>query len=189
MRHLRERARVFQGLLLFRRRCALATRDGARLLWLKTDLLDDSAESRLFRRFSDGELTEFTESPREVGIVHPPAVCPKGERFEVVSGHHRVRAERLFGWDEVLCIVRDLPDDEAVAQLIDANIRGRGVQAIGNRRGEGADLQLPDIRRTSPQNETKLPQGRTLERVGAEFGISRAQAHRYLKLNDLIPEL
>lgn len=101
--------------LPFRRRRGSAARDGARLRWLKTDVLDDSAEGGLFRRFTCEELAEFAES----------LVRPKGERFEIVSGYHRLRAARLLGREEILCVVRDLPDEEAASQLIDANIKGR----------------------------------------------------------------
>ncbi|MEW5934217.1 MAG: ParB N-terminal domain-containing protein, partial [Bacillota bacterium] len=116
--------------------------------------------------------------------------------YEIVSGHQRVRAVRLLGWEEVLCLVRDLPDDEALAQLIDANIRSRRPgpmeiaraikrrwDAIGNRQGERTDL--------SPTCATKLQksEGKTREIVGKEFGMAGWQAAKYRRLNDLIPEL
>jgi ParB family chromosome partitioning protein len=175
--------------------------DKVRLLWIETDLLEDFSEDGLFRRFSDDELAEFAENVGEVGMIHPPVVRPKGDRFEIVSGHHRVRAARLLGWKEVLCLVRELPDDRAVAQFIDANIRGRmpgpmeiaramarRAEALGSRRGERTDLRLPEPGGTSGQNVLKL-EGQTRDIVAREFGMSGRQAERYLRLNDLIPEL
>lgn len=94
-------------------------------MWVQADLPDDSPENSLFRQLSDEELAEFAESLGQVGMIHPPVVRPKGDRFEIASGHQRVRAARLLGWEEVPCLVRDLPDGEAVAQVIDANVRAR----------------------------------------------------------------
>ncbi|MEW5933001.1 MAG: ParB N-terminal domain-containing protein [Bacillota bacterium] len=172
-----------------------------RLLWIRTDLLDDSPENGLFRRFTDEELAEFSESLREVGMIHPPVVRPKGGRFEIVSGHQRVRAARFLGWEEIPCLVRDLPDEHAVAQMIDANIRARvpgpmeiaraiarRAEALGTRQGERTDLRLPEPGGTSGTKFLKLGE-QTRDVLGKEFGMTGRQAEKYLRLNDLIPEL
>ena len=59
----------------------------------------------------DESMAEMTESVKQYGILVPALVRPKGDGFEMVSGHRRKMACELAGLAEISCIVRDLTDD------------------------------------------------------------------------------
>ena len=47
--------------------------------------------------FDEEQLTELTESIREVGILQPVLVRPVGDEFELIAGERRWRAARRLG--------------------------------------------------------------------------------------------
>jgi len=61
----------------------------------------------------------------EAHVVFMDGGAAQGGGYEIASGSQRVRAARQLGSEEIPCLVRDLRDKEAVARLIDANIRAR----------------------------------------------------------------
>ena len=66
----------------------------------------------------------FTRSIARDGILVPLLVAPRGSRFKVIDGQHRLRAALASGIEHVPCVVIDL-DDAAAADLRGgANLRG-----------------------------------------------------------------
>lgn len=91
-----------------------------------------------------GELDGFEGNPNKMGArafdllvdnmdkhgcTENVVVRPKGDRFEIVSGHHRVQAAQYLGWEEVPCAVildPDFDDEAAAFQVVRMNaIRGK----------------------------------------------------------------
>lgn len=58
------------------------------------------------------------------GAQHAILVRPLGERWQIVSGHHRVEAARRVGLAELPAWVAELDDDEAFMQLVLSNTQG-----------------------------------------------------------------
>jgi ParB/RepB/Spo0J family partition protein len=82
--------------------------------YLPLDLIDPSPwQRRIF--FDQRELRTMAESfgADGSGLVQPPLVRPKGNRYELVAGERRVRAARLAGLAELPFIVRPLTDVQA----------------------------------------------------------------------------
>ncbi len=81
-------------------------------------------------------LAELAESIRAQGIVQPIVVRPLepvagGERrYEIVAGERRWRAAQLAGLDTVPAIVRDIPDEAAVAVALIENIQRENLNPI-----------------------------------------------------------
>ncbi len=140
----------------------------------------------------DPKMLETLESVTKRGVRTPALVRPDPDGgYEIISGHRRHRASELAGLMDMPVIIRDMTDEEAVIELVDANIQREDVlpsekawayrmklEAI-KRQGERTDL-------TSSQVGMKL---QALEIVGKEAGDSRNQVHRYIRLTELIPEL
>lgn len=140
----------------------------------------------------DPKMLETLESVTKRGVRTPALVRPDPDGgYEIISGHRRHRASELAGLMDMPVIIRDMTDEEAVIELVDANIQREDVlpsekawayrmklEAI-KRQGERTDL-------TSSQVGMKL---QALEIVGKEGGDSRNQVHRYIRLTELIPEL
>ncbi|MBC7237486.1 MAG: ParB N-terminal domain-containing protein, partial [Chloroflexi bacterium] len=55
---------------------------------------------------------------------HAIHVRPAGGRFQIVSGHHRIRAARQAGLKEVWAWVEPLDDEQALMELVLSNNQG-----------------------------------------------------------------
>jgi ParB family chromosome partitioning protein len=64
----------------------------------------------------DERLRELAESIRADGLIHPLAVFPKGDKWEVGAGHRRYVALGILGWTDVP--VFKYPDEEALKLAI-----------------------------------------------------------------------
>lgn len=62
----------------------------------------------------DVAMDELVESVRTYGILSPLLARPKGEGYELVSGHRRRLAAQKLGLHTVPVLVREMTDDEAV---------------------------------------------------------------------------
>jgi ParB family chromosome partitioning protein len=63
-----------------------------------------------------GVLDELAASIRAQGIVQPIVVRPLAPQgYEIIAGERRWRAAQIAGLEEVPCLVRDVPDEAALA--------------------------------------------------------------------------
>ena len=139
----------------------------------------------------DEAMRILAESVRICGILTPAIVRPADGGYEIVSGHRRKYACELAGFDEMPCIVRDLDDDEAVIQMVDANAQRDEV--LPSERAKAYQLRLEAIKRqgqrtdlTSTNDSAKF---RSDDLIGAECGVSGDTVRNTIKLNNLIPPL
>ena len=72
------------------------------------------------RRDMDQEaLEELAESIKQQGVMQPIVVRPISEsHFEIIAGERRWRATQLAGLDRVPAIVREVPDEAAIAMAL-----------------------------------------------------------------------
>jgi len=69
-------------------------------------------------------LEELAASIRAQGVVQPIVVRPIGpDRYEIIAGERRWRAAQLAGLHEIPAVVRDVPDEAAVAMSLIENIQ------------------------------------------------------------------
>jgi ParB family chromosome partitioning protein len=69
-------------------------------------------------------LEELASSIRAQGVMQPIVVRPIGpERYEIVAGERRWRATQLAGLDRIPALVRDVPDEAAIAMALIENIQ------------------------------------------------------------------
>ena len=71
----------------------------------------------------DAAMDELVESVRTYGILSPLLARPKGEGYELVSGHRRRLAAQKLGLSTVPVLVRKMTDDEAVILMVDSNLQ------------------------------------------------------------------
>jgi ParB family transcriptional regulator, chromosome partitioning protein len=100
-------------------------------------------------------LDDLAASIKAQGVVQPIVVRPisssGGERrYEIVAGERRWRAAQLAGLDEVPAVVREIPDDAAIAMALIENIQR--------------------------ENLNPLEEARALDRLILEFGLTHAEA-------------
>jgi ParB family transcriptional regulator, chromosome partitioning protein len=81
-------------------------------------------------------LAELAESIRAQGVVQPIVVRPKrggsgGEtRYEIVAGERRWRAAQLAGLHSIPAVVREIPDEAAVAVALIENIQREDLNPL-----------------------------------------------------------
>lgn len=77
-------------------------------------------------------LEELTQSIRARGVVQPIVVRPAGDgaRFEIIAGERRWRAAQAAGLSEIPAVVREVPDDAALAIALIENIQREDLNPI-----------------------------------------------------------
>jgi ParB family chromosome partitioning protein len=104
-----------------------------RLAELPVDLLSRGRyQPRVDMR--EDTLAALAESIRQQGIVQPIVVRPvasSGEsRYEIVAGERRWRAAQLAGLATIPAIVRDIPNEAAVAVALIENIQRENLNPV-----------------------------------------------------------
>jgi len=120
---------------------------------------------------SQDTLEELANSIRAQGVIQPIVVRPLGEQsFEIIAGERRWRASQLARLEVVPCIVKDVPDEAAVAIALIENIQREDLNAIE----EAVALQrlLTEFELTHQQ-------------VAEAVGKSRTTVTNLLRLNQL----
>jgi ParB family chromosome partitioning protein len=127
-------------------------------------------------------LQELADSIKAQGVVQPIVVRPLesgdgtggSQRYEIVAGERRWRAAQMAGLGEIPVVIRDIPDEAAIAVALIENIQR--------------------------ENLNPLEEARALSRLISEFGLthqqaadavgrSRAGVSNLLRLLELAPEV
>jgi len=101
----------------------------ATLADISLDLVDDP-EIQMRSELDTAELDELMTSMREVGLIEPVVLNKKGDRFEVIAGHRRVRAARLLQWPVISAKVEEMGDEQALALRIAENLTRTDVDPV-----------------------------------------------------------
>ena len=126
-------------------------------------------------------LQELADSIRAQGVVQPIVVRPIGgsmpgesRHYEIIAGERRWRAAQLAGLSDIPAVIRQVPDNTAIAVALIENIQR--------------------------ENLNSMEEARALERLISEFelthqqaaeaiGRSRAAVSNLLRLLELAPEV
>ncbi|HUU53179.1 MAG TPA: ParB/RepB/Spo0J family partition protein [Candidatus Bathyarchaeia archaeon] len=92
--------------------------------------LIDSPEQSVRLEIADYEINELAESIREMGLLQPVLVHPKGVRFEVIAGDRRYLAHKKLGLNKIMCIVKDIPEEEIVWLRAVENIQRKNLTPL-----------------------------------------------------------
>jgi ParB family chromosome partitioning protein len=81
-------------------------------------------------------LNELAASIKEQGLMQPILVRPAGtDRYEIIAGERRWRAAQIAGLDEVPVVVRDVPDQAALAMALIENIQREDLNPLEEAQG------------------------------------------------------
>ena len=144
-----------------------------------------------YRVREDAAMDELVESIRVHGILSPMLARPKGEGYELVSGHRRRLAAQKLGLPTVPVLVREMSDDEAVILMVDSNLQRENL--LPSEKAFAYKMKLEAMnrqgRRTDLTSTTVVPKFRSNEVIGKESGESRETVRRYIRLTNLVPPL
>lgn len=69
-------------------------------------------------------LEELAESIKAQGVMQPIVVRPLSkDKYEIIAGERRWRATQLAGIDSIPCVIREVPDEAAIAMALIENIQ------------------------------------------------------------------
>lgn len=76
-------------------------------------------------------LEELAESIKVQGVMQPIVVRPIGDgRYEIIAGERRWRATQLAGIDKIPAVIRDVPDEAAIAMALIENIQRENLNPM-----------------------------------------------------------
>lgn len=83
------------------------------------------------RDMDPAALEELANSIRAQGVMQPIVVRPiGGGRFEIIAGERRWRASQQAGMDKIPAMVREVPDEAAIAMALIENIQREDLNPI-----------------------------------------------------------
>ncbi|MEO4047911.1 ParB/RepB/Spo0J family partition protein [Pseudomonas sp. CAU 1711] len=83
------------------------------------------------RDMDPGALEELANSIKAQGVMQPIVVRPiGGGRFEIIAGERRWRASQQAGLDRIPAMVREVPDEAAIAMALIENIQREDLNPI-----------------------------------------------------------
>ena len=168
------------------------------------ELIPHPRNNEFFDDITGSNWDQFLDSMQErikngkTGNVEPIVIT---QDKVIVSGHQRVRGLKELGIKQVSAEIKIYEsDDEVLADLIETNIRQRG---IGNPNPMKLGRCIKELERIygikqggsgyygnqyeESSNNYKTP--KTEEEIAKEIGISIASLQNYKKLTEMIPEL
>jgi len=109
---------------------------GDRLATLPLDLLTRGKyQPRVDMR--PESLGELADSIKAQGLIQPILVRPltprnpgESQRYEIIAGERRWRAAQMAGMAEIPAVIRDVPDDAAVAMALIENIQREDLNPL-----------------------------------------------------------
>jgi ParB family chromosome partitioning protein len=120
-------------------------------------------------------LEDLANSIRAQGVVQPIVARPIGagggtQRYEIVAGERRWRAAQMAGLEEIPTIVRDIPDEGAIAMALIENIQREDLNPLEESRALDRLIREFDL---------------THAEAAEAVGRSRASVSNLLRLQDL----
>lgn len=170
---------------------ALEAQTQERVMMLSVSELHDFP-GHPFQVRDDEEMEKLAESITQHGVLMPGLVRPRAAGgYEIVAGHRRKFASMKAGVREMPVIVRDMDDDTAVILMVDSNVQRENV--LPSEKARAYKMKLDAIKRKagrpSKENSAQVGQNFSVEKVAEDAGESKSQIQRYIRLNELIPEL
>ena len=146
-----------------------------------------------YKVLDDERMTELVESIKEHGLLQPVLVRPiENGKYEMVSGHRRKRAFELAGLDTIPCRVQEMTLEEATITMVESNCYRETI--LPSEKAKAYKMRLDAMKRLPGRPSAKIltpvvSEKRTDEEMGDIVGESREQIRRYIRLNNLTPEL
>ena len=143
----------------------------------------------------DEDMAQLVESVKERGIITPVILRKKEDgRYEMVSGHRRMKACELAGLETVKADIQELTRDEAIVLMVESNLQRSTI--LPSEKAKAYKMRLEAMKRqgqrtdlTSSPVDKKLQGITSAAQIGEKGGDSQPQVYRYIRLTELVPGL
>jgi len=125
--------------------------------------------------FDADRLQELADSIRHQGVIQPVVVRVRGkDNYELIAGERRWRAAQIAGIEKIPAIVREVPDEIAIAMALVENIQRENLNPIE---------EATALRRLVDEYQM------THQEAGDAVGRSRSAVSNLLRLLELSQEV
>jgi ParB family chromosome partitioning protein len=125
--------------------------------------------------FDKDRMEELAESIRHQGVIQPVVVRASGDnKYELIAGERRWRAAQMAGIEKIPAIVREVPDEIAIAMALVENIQRENLNPIE---------EATALRRLVDEYQM------THQEAGDAVGRSRSSVSNLLRLLELSKEV
>ena len=125
--------------------------------------------------FDTDRLEDLAESIRHQGVIQPVVVRLSGDKqYELIAGERRWRAVQMAGIEKIPAIIRDVPDEIAIAMALVENIQREDLNPIE---------EATALRRLVDEFQM------THQEAGDAVGRSRSAVSNLLRLLELSAEV
>ena len=155
----------------------------------------DGFPNHPFQVKNDEGMEQLVRSIEMNGVLTPVVVRQKEDgRYELISGHRRKYACGILGVTQIPVIVRELSRDDAIIEMVDSNLQREHI--LPSEKAKAYKMKMDAMKRqgkrtdlTSTPVAGKLKERETATIIGEAVGESGDQVRRYVRLNELTPEL
>ena len=158
---------------------------------IPVELIDDFP-NHPFKVRMDGAMVRLVESVGQYGVLEPCLIRPKPDgRYEMIAGHRRKEACIMADCPSIRCIVQEMTDDQAIIIMVDSNLHREEI--LPSEKAFAYKMKLDAMKRQGLRTDlTSSPVATKFDaatELGKEYGESRDQVFRYIRLTYLIPEI
>ena len=138
--------------------------------------VDDIIPNRFQPRevFDDKGLQELAQSIKEHGVIQPIIVRQINDKYEIIAGERRYKANIMAGFTKIPAIIRNLDDKETAKVALLENLQRKNLSPIEEARTYQKILDLDSM---------------TQEELGKTMGKSQASIANKLRLLQLSDEV
>lgn len=145
-----------------------------------------------FKVRDDEDMQNLVESVKANGVLTPATVRKKEDgRYELLSGHRRLRACQIAGIPTLRCEVVDMTRDEATIFMVESNFQRSKI--LPSEKAFAYKMRLEAMKRLPgrPSKENARPVGEkySVNQLSDQIDDSARQIHRYIRLTELLPEI
>lgn len=150
-----------------------------------------------FKVLDDERMDLLVDSIRENGILNPVIVRPdQNGDYEMISGHRRLHAAGIAGLQKIPAIVKEMSDDEAIINMVDANIQREEI--LPSERAFSFKMKMDAMSRQGSRvdltcgtqfHKLDAINKKTRETIGDEAGMTGRQVTKYIRLTELISSI
>ena len=168
-------------------------RDDAKLKRIYDIPLDeiDPFPDHPFKVRDDEDMLNLVESVRVNGVLTPATVRKKEDgKYELLSGHRRLRACQLAGIDTLRCEVVDMTRDEGTIFMVESNFQRTKI--LPSEKAFAYKMRMEAMNRQGRRQG--ITSGHAVQKfsrdeIGDTIGESGRTISRYIRLTELIPEI
>ena len=119
----------------------------------------DSFPEHPFKVRDDEDMENLIDSIKAKGVITPCMVRKKPDgRYEMISGHRRMRACEILGMETLRCEVVDLSKEEAAIMMVESNFQRSRI--LPSEKAYAYKMRLEAMNRQGERNDlTSCPVG------------------------------